>query len=456
MSRTFWLILGFAVAHALAATVCRLVGIGDALFLTVLTMGLTVIVCLRNHLTMEMTAISMILVNVVCYVLGIAMARFLGLFISGETLVHALSTFLVTELWGWTFVGFVRLYAPDGSLDEGRGDNEVAWLVAILAVIFLMRGLVEMMAGGGLFAKFSFADALRGFVSNTVVVLMLAFGTMLFVRYCGANRSSLGLGTSVALSLSFIAGTSFFAALFVGYGLPFSIKTTFDMEVLVEYFIIAIICESGIYSFAYMLDYSYGAKVRAEEERINANLAKTQYLALKQQVNPHFLFNSLNILAALVSGGRAKEAEDYIQKLAAIYRYMLGKENVRLSSLEDEMGYVGLYVDLLKVRFGDGLCIEEDVPKEDMGRSVVTFSVQMLVENAVKHNAISQEKPLKVRISSDGRSISVSNGLLPKIVKPDSPGIGLRYISRNYKDAGGRDISIDKTEDEFTVTMPLL
>jgi len=455
VSRTFWLILGFAVAHALVVTACRLAGIGDALFLTALTMGLTIIICYRSRLTMEMTALSLILVNVVCYLLGIAMARLLGLFLSGDALVHAISSFIVTEMWGWTFVGFMSLYAPDASEREKSG-SEVTRLMIILAVVLALRGVVEVMTRGGLLLGVGFMEALRNFISNTVVVLMLAFATILFVRYCGANRDSLGFKVMVLLSASFVVGSSLLAALFVGYGLPFSMDPDYDLHEFAEYFFVALICESGIYSFAYMLDYSYGAKVRMEEERIRANLARTQYLTLKQQVDPHFLFNSLNVLTALVSDGRNEAAEDYIQKLAGIYRYMLGKENVRLSSLEDEIAYVGLYVDLQKVRFGDGLDVEVEIPAGDMKKRVVTYSVQMLVENAIKHNAVSQDRPLRIWIRSDGKSVTVGNNLIPKLVEPESSGLGLRYIGRNYKDVDGSDIHVSKTEDKFVVDMPLI
>ena len=113
----------------------------------------------------------------------------------------------------------------------------------------------------------------------------------------------------------------------------------------------AFIAEVMIYSVIYMIEYAITARRNAEKEKNRADLAKFQYLNLKQQVNPHFLFNSLNILDALVLDGRDREASEYIHKLAGIYRYMLRNEEEGTVTLRDEMTYVEMYRDLLKVRF---------------------------------------------------------------------------------------------------------
>ena len=139
-----------------------------------------------------------------------------------------------------------------------------------------------------------------------------------------------------------------------------------------------------------------------------------------------------------------------------MYRYMLNNENRPVVTLSEELEYTGMYVDLMKVRFPEGFLIETDIPDEDLDRLTVTYSVQMLIENALKHNTVSADNPLTVRISSDGRSVCVSNNLIPKIETSQSTGIGLKYISRNYIDRTGKDISVERTATDYSVTMPLL
>ena len=205
-----------------------------------------------------------------------------------------------------------------------------------------------------------------------------------------------------------------------------------------------------------MIEYAITARRNAESEKDRADLAKFQYLNLKQQVNPHFLFNSLNILDALVLDGKDREASTYIHKLAGIYRYMLKNEEETTVSLRDEMTYVEMYCDLLKVRFQEGFNLLTDIPEEDMARFVIPCSVQLLIENATKHDAVSPERPLNVSITSDGDSITVTNNLIPRVTRSQSSGLGLNYIRKQYMERSGKGIEIEKTEGAYTVKLPLL
>ena len=193
-----------------------------------------------------------------------------------------------------------------------------------------------------------------------------------------------------------------------------------------------------------------------EAERGRANRAQHEYRQLKQQVNPHFLFNSLNILDCLIADGKGPEARDYVHKLAALYRYMLRSENEPVVQLAEEMEYVRMYLDLLKVRFSEGLDVETDLQEEDLNRYIVKYSLQMLIENAQKHNSITPAEPLRLRISSDGVFVSVRNNRIPKLTPPESTGLGLKYISQAYRERSGKDIRIRETDHEYQVELPLL
>lgn len=196
----------------------------------------------------------------------------------------------------------------------------------------------------------------------------------------------------------------------------------------------------------------------ADEAKITSNLAQYRYMSLKQQVNPHFLFNSLNSLDYLIQENANEEASRYTHKLADIYRYMLRSGDETLLPLRDEMSFVEKYTDLLRLRFAEGFEIEIDIPDEDLKRKVVPCSIQLLVENATKHNAASPSSPLHISIHSDGDSITVTNNLIPKIGNSSSPstGLGLKYIKTRYKDLSAREITIRKTTDEYFVQLPLL
>ncbi|MBR5396653.1 MAG: sensor histidine kinase [Bacteroidales bacterium] len=256
--------------------------------------------------------------------------------------------------------------------------------------------------------------------------------------------------------LIFALLTASLSALTVGYKFPFQFDKTLTGRHYLELLLVAILCEALVYSVIYMIEYAITARRNAESEKDRADLAKFQYLNLKQQVNPHFLFNSLNILDALVLDGKDREASTYIHKLAGIYRYMLKNEEETTVSLRDEMTYVEMYCDLLKVRFQEGFNLLTDIPEEDLARFVIPCSVQLLIENATKHNAVSPERPLNVSITSDGDSITVTNNLIPRVTRSQSSGLGLNYIREQYKERSGKTIVIEKTDDSYTVKLPML
>lgn len=205
-----------------------------------------------------------------------------------------------------------------------------------------------------------------------------------------------------------------------------------------------------------MINYAIMAKNEMQNEREKANMAQYRYLKLKRQVNPHFLFNSLNILDCLVCEEKTEQSSIYIHKLAGIYRYMIKSEEEQVVTLRDELEFVRMYVDLLKVRFPEGLEVNIEVPDETMARYVLPCSIQLLIENATKHNAVIPDKPLVIEVSIDGENISVCNNLIPKVTKSPSTGLGQTYIRQLYADLTGKQIDIEQTETRYCVTLPLI
>ena len=205
-----------------------------------------------------------------------------------------------------------------------------------------------------------------------------------------------------------------------------------------------------------LAEYAIRFRNKAEKAREEADLAHYRYLILKQQVNPHFLFNSLNVLDYMIQEQSTSQASEFTRKLADIYRYMLKYEDKSLVRLREELAFVEDYVDLLKVRFGEGLNFDTDIPHECLSRSVVPCALQLLVENAIKHNEVSKSRPLNVTIKATADSIEVSNTKQPKMSPQDGVGLGMKYLEQQYCDLASKNVTVREDAQYYTVTLPLI
>ncbi len=326
--------------------------------------------------------------------------------------------------------------------------------VEFSAIVIIIANIVGYLMGTGIASfvnLFVSHPLLSPAIATFITTETIGWALLLFLKQYSSQSSSDRKTTPKEITWLIIAIAVVLALRFI---IRHFSSTIFSGEFLLGS--VAMMAAILIYSVIYMVVYAITARRNAEKEKDRADLAKFQYLNLKQQVNPHFLFNSLNILDALVMDGKDEEASTYIHKLAGIYRYMLKNENETTVSLRDEMTYVGLYSDLLKVRFQEGLVIETTIPEDDMAKSVIPCSVQLLVENATKHNAVSPENPLKVSIVSDGETLTVSNNLIPRITPSQSSGLGLNYIREQYNARSPRGVQIISTKENYIVKLPLL
>lgn len=191
------------------------------------------------------------------------------------------------------------------------------------------------------------------------------------------------------------------------------------------------------------------------EQKLNEEKLIFQYETLKNQVNPHFLFNSLNTLSSLVSKD-VKLSEIYIQKLSSIYRYILENKDLDHISLRNELDFVIDYFYLQKVRDDGKIDLKVNI-KDPENYEILPISLQLLVENAFKHNAATRENPLKIEISlnESKRTITVSNNIKAKTQIIESSKLGLNNLSERNNLLTGREIEIIQTEEEFKVIVPL-
>lgn len=195
-------------------------------------------------------------------------------------------------------------------------------------------------------------------------------------------------------------------------------------------------------------------EVMIENQQLQAENILNQYEALKNQLNPHMLFNSLNTLRSLVREDRDK-AQEYIQELSRVLRYTLQGNESKSVCLKDEMDFVFAYIFLLKMRFEDNLSFEIDIDKQYDRYCLPPMAVQMLIENAVKHNEISSRRPLVIRIFTEAGELIVSNPVQPKLTATPGTGIGLANLAKRYHLLYKREIQITENE-RFSVRIPLI
>ncbi len=195
-------------------------------------------------------------------------------------------------------------------------------------------------------------------------------------------------------------------------------------------------------------------QLEAEElKRINA---QAQLQAIKNQVNPHFLFNNLNVLSGMVIRDNP-EANTFIEEFSKVYRHILNSQDKELIPVGTELEYIKPYIFLLKKRFPESIAIEMDIDPAFYHWLIVPASLQMLIENAIKHNILSQGKPLQITISiKDATRMVVTNNLQVKQPAGDSTQLGLKNIAQRYELITGRQIGISQNITSFTVELPLI
>jgi len=196
-------------------------------------------------------------------------------------------------------------------------------------------------------------------------------------------------------------------------------------------------------------------KSAIEAEQLRTEKMASQYQSLKDQLNPHFLFNSLNVLSSLVYEDADKSAA-FIQKLSKIYRYVLEVQKEEIVELSKELDFARNYLELQKIRFEDNLQFMIKVNSEK-DFFLPPLSLQLLLENAIKHNIASKENPLIIEIRQEDNELWISNTLQPKLTLPEtSTGVGLENIRMRYQLLSSKNIEVTQTENDFNVRLPLL
>lgn len=240
------------------------------------------------------------------------------------------------------------------------------------------------------------------------------------------------------------------------YGLPVLESTMHVYTHPIRDFIIS----SIVVTTGYLINQNLKSqKIMVENQQLKTENLKNQYETLKNQLNPHMLFNSLNTLYALVRENPDK-AQDYISQLSKVMRYTLKQDSdIERStiSLQEELNFINSYIYLLKMRFEENISFVFDIDNSLLMKKIPRMAIQLLVENAVKHNEISNRNPLHITIRTIGdETLEVANNLQPRRGTTTSTGIGLNNLRKRYRLLFNKDIEIQEKENNiFSVKIPL-
>lgn len=218
---------------------------------------------------------------------------------------------------------------------------------------------------------------------------------------------------------------------------------------------IALLISAFLHAKSFMEEMKKTSKKEVVEQKLIAKSANAQFESLKNQLDPHFLFNSLNVLSSLIDENPA-QAQKFTASMSKIYRYVLEQKDKELVTVEDEIEFAKTYCDLLKTRFEDSVDFVFDVKKEEYPRFVVPLSLQLLLENCIKHNFATSSRPLVIKIFSDNDTLCIENNLQAREQMKESAGIGLSNIVQRYALLTKKNVFIEKSEDYFKVKVPIL
>lgn len=225
------------------------------------------------------------------------------------------------------------------------------------------------------------------------------------------------------------------------------------------FFVVLFMFNFAFFSLEFFANWQVTVKDKAELEVQAAQLeqekSQLQYHQLKNQVNPHYLFNMLSSLDGLVHTN-PDLASDFIRHMSKVYRYVLAHKESEVVCVEDELEFIGHYIELLQIRYGNGLSIHTTISNDAKEKGIVMITLQMMIDNALKHNIVQDAAPLKIIIwDEDGYIVVHNNKQLRKQIETAN-GTGLKQLKHLYTYLTDKEIVIDENEEHYTIKIPLL
>ncbi|MGY3794657.1 sensor histidine kinase [Aquimarina sp. 433] len=226
-----------------------------------------------------------------------------------------------------------------------------------------------------------------------------------------------------------------------------------ELKVLIPIMIITIMV-MAIYEAIYL--YNRLKKSIREEEQTKQVMIQAQLDTLRNQARPHFLFNSLNTLRDIIDQDSKEDAKGFVDNLSDVYRFIIESGNSNIISLEKELKFAKAYIHIQSERFGENLQVHWDIPEDKLSIMIVPMSLQLLLENAIKHNVVSRSKPLIINVSTRKNRLVVRNKIQAKSTQTPSTKIGLKNIEKRYQLIADKTPIIYNDGENFIVTLPLL
>ena len=218
---------------------------------------------------------------------------------------------------------------------------------------------------------------------------------------------------------------------------------------------VALLISAILHAKGFIDAWKSSTKQEVVQQKLIAKSANAQFESLKNQLDPHFLFNSLNVLSSLIDENPS-QAQRFTASMSKIYRYVLEQKDKELVTVEEELNFAKTYCDLLKTRFEDSVSFDFKVNEKDLKFYVVPLSLQLLLENCIKHNFATSAKPLHIQIYSENGNLFIENNLQQREQVKESAGIGLANIVQRYSLLTKHNVFIEKSASFFKVKIPIL
>lgn len=450
------IILIFALLHSAVAMISRALHYYDDIPLTILTITMVIVISMRNNTRVEMMAIMTLTATIIGYITGTWLRDPMLAMVQNEYIAPAISTFLITTLIG-LFTNYTTVRSKRFKNTSHRFAITPKNIIITALSILVLRMVYIVMDRMKLFTDGMIFSSIIEIIGNSWALLLLLASNIVLVmhivhrRYRNKHHHRLHRTLLIIATIAIPAITATLAY----YDIPYFESRSSGIEAYVRILSAALLLDFLTLAICYLVLISLHSRRELREEREQKHRTEYQYERLKQQINPHFLFNSLGILDYLVQEHETERASAFIRKLAGIYRYMLNNDQKPLVKLSEELEFTSKYIDLLKERFTEGMLFEIDIKEGQLDTYVVPCALQLLVENATKHNIVSGDSPLVIRIATEGEYTVVRNNLQLRTHGQPSTHLGLANIQRQYLDITGRDIIIEKTDSEFIVKLPI-
>lgn len=317
---------------------------------------------------------------------------------------------------------------------------------------------------GVLINKFSLEGLWKSFVISAMFSYGLGFGNGLINSYLSSKwdwitqtnyRVTAGIIATVLYTVPLVLAINYITLIIFSNGNPDNFFKGNNFWIHLFYIILSLGVSAFFHARGFMQNWKAAMTKETTKQEIVAKTETAKFESLKSQIDPHFLFNSLNVLTSLI-GENPNQAEKFTTKLSKVYRYVLEQRNKDLIPLTEELQFARTYMELLGMRFEDAVHfdIPETVSDDDL--KIVPLSLQLLLENAVKHNVVSSLKPLKIRMYEEEGYLIIENNINPKEAIGKSTKVGLRNIADRYGLITQKRVVIENDNKTFKVRLPLL